>query len=194
MKRWTLPVVIGAVALAATAAAFGVSRASAATFMHRTTTNGASSAGCQSLMGDPAAMKAMQPLHAEHLKDMQAWQDKYGNAPTSTKAQTALKQMRKEHVSEMRTAFRKLGIKVPAGACNAGMMDGTNGTGMMRGSTSGTGIMGADAGSMMGGTGATSDVHQQHHGGTATTSGGVSGMMGGTTTGTTGGMMGGATY
>lgn len=161
MSRWTLPVVIGAVALAATAAAFGVSRAGAATLMHQSAASGAGGGGHQGMMGKPAAMKAMLPLHAVHVKDMQAWQDKYRNDPTSAEAQAALKQMRKEHVAEMRTTLRKLGVKVPAGACGTSMMDGTSGIGMM------------------GGIGATGDVHQQHHAENATTSGGVSSMMGG---------------
>lgn len=141
MKRWTLPLVIAAVALVALAAAFGVSRASAATSMHRLAANGTAGAGFQSLMGDPAAMEAMHTLHAEHAKDMQAWRDQYGADPTSSEAQSALKKLRKEHVREMRTTFKKLGIKLPAGACGPGMMDGMTGGGMMDGTT-GAGMMG----------------------------------------------------
>jgi len=61
------------------------------------------------------------------------------------------------------------------------MMDGTNGIGMMGGGAAG----------MMGGSGVSGDVHQQHHGeGTASSSGGVSTMMGGSAAG----MMGGGTF
>ncbi|HEY5388461.1 MAG TPA: hypothetical protein VIL79_11230, partial [Thermoleophilia bacterium] len=156
------------------AAAFGVSRATAATSMHRASTGAqGGSAGCNRLMSDPAAVKAMQPLHAAHVKDMQAWQKQYGKDPTSAQAQAALKTMRKQHVREMRAAFEKLGIKVPAGACDGSMMDGTNGTGMM------------------GGSGAAGDVHQQHHDLGSAGSSGVSNMMGGATTS---GMMGGGTF
>src|SRR5450759_5135789 len=163
MKRWTLPLVLGAVGLVALAAVFGVSRATAATSMHRTSTIAQGGS-------------AMQPLHAEHVQDMQAWQDLYrGVDPKTAEAQAALKTMRKEHVREMRAAFKKLGIKVPAGICDVSMMDGTNGTGMMVGGTHG----------MMGGSSATGDVHQQHHGEGSASSSGASGMMGDTT-----GMMG----
>src|SRR5450759_2128838 len=164
MKRWTLPLVLGAVGLVALAAAFGVSRATAATSMHLASTAAQSgSAGCYRLMSDPASSKAMQPLHTAHVKDMQAWQERYGKDPTSAEAQAALKTMRKQHVREMRAAFKKLGIKVPAGACDV---------------------------SMMGGSAATGDVHQQHHDLGSAGSSGVSNMMGGATTG----MMGGGTF
>ena len=182
MKRRTLPLVLGAVGLVALAAVFGVSRATAATSMHRTSTGTQSgSAGCARLMSDPAAVKAMQPLHAEHVKDMQAWQAQYGKDPRSTEAQAALKTMRKEHVREMRAAFKKLGITVPAGACDGSMMDGATGTGMMNGGTDG----------MMGGSGAGGDVHQQHHGAGSASSSGVSNMMGGSAAS---GMMGSGTF
>ena len=174
MKRWTLPLVLGAVGLVALAAAFGVSRATAATSMHRASTAAPSgSAGCSRLMSDGAAAKAVQPLHAEHAKDMQAWRGQYSADPQGAAAQAALKTMRQQHVREMRAAFKKLGIKVSAGACDISMMDGTDGTGMM------------------GGSGVSGDVHQQHHGeGTASSSGGVSTMMGGSAAG----MMGGGTF
>jgi hypothetical protein len=182
MKRWTLPLVLGAVGLVALAAAFGVSRATAATSMHRVSTGAqGGSAGCNRLMGDPAAVKAMQPLHADHVKDMQAWRSLYGKDPTSAKAQAALKSMRRQHVREMRAAFKKLGIKVPAGACDISMMDGTIGTGMMGGGAAG----------MMGGSGVSGDIHQQYHDLGSAGSSGVSNMMGGATTS---GMMGGGTF
>jgi hypothetical protein len=150
--------------------------------MHRTSTIAqGGSAGWNRLMSDPAAVKAMQPLHAEHVQDMRAWQDLYGSVdPKTAEAQAALKTMRKEHVREMRAAFKKLGIKVPAGACDGSMMDGTNGAGMMGGS----------AADMMGGSGVSGDVHQQHHGDGTASSSGVSTMMGGSAAG----MMGGGTF
>ena len=179
MKRWTLPLVLGAVALVALAAAFGVSRATATTSMPRASAGAqsgaqSSSAGCDRLMSNPAAVKAMQPLHAEHAKDMQAWQKQYSADPKGAKAQAALKTMRKQHVREMRAAFKKLGIKVPAGACDGSMMDGTNGTGMMGGGTDG--MMGGGTDGTTGGSGAAGDVHEQHH-----NEGSAAGMMGGGT-------------
>src|SRR5450756_3074617 len=100
MKRWTLPLVLGAVGLVALAAAFGVSRATAATSMHRASTAAPSgSAGCSRLMSGPTASNAMQPLHAAHVKDMQAWRSLYGKDPTSAQAQTALK-LSLIHISE----------------------------------------------------------------------------------------------
>ena len=182
MKHRTLPLVLGTIGLVALAAGFGVSRATAATSMHRTSTGTHSGGvGLDRMMSDPSAMKAMQPLHAEHVKDMQAWQAQYGKDPQSTEARAALKTMRKEHVREMRAAFKQLGIKVPAGICKVSMMDAANGTGMMGGGTDG----------MMGGSGATGDIHQQHHGEGSATSSGVSTMMGGSAAG---GMMGGGTF
>jgi hypothetical protein len=178
MKGRTLLLVIGVVSIVALAAMFGVSRATASTAMHRVAagTQGDNS-GCSRIMGDPAAMQAMQPLHAEHVKDMQAWRDRYGSDPKSTEAKAALATMRREHVREMRAAFQKLGIKVPAGVCSTSMMDGTNGAGMMS----------AGAAGMMGGSGATSAVHQQHHGTSGSGADGASTMMGGTTSGMMGG-------
>jgi hypothetical protein len=178
MKGRTLLLVIGAVSIVALAAVFGVSRATASTSMHRVAagTQGDKS-GCSRIMGNSTAMKAMQPLHAEHVKDMQAWRDRYGSDPKSAEATAALATMRREHVREMRAAFQKLGIKVPAGVCSISMMDGTNGAGMMGGGSTG----------MMGGSGATSAVHQQHHGTGGSGADGASSMMGGSTSGMMGG-------
>jgi hypothetical protein len=178
MKGRTLAFVIGAASLVVLAAMFGVSRATAATTMHRSAAGTASTgAGCNRLMSDTAAVKAMQPLHEEHVKDMQAWQDRYGADPTSAVAKAALATMRREHVGEMRAAFKKLGIKIPAGSCTVGIMDGSNGTGMMGGGATG----------MMGGAGTATDVHLQHHGTGGSGSEGASTMMGGTTSGMMGG-------
>jgi hypothetical protein len=178
MKGRTLLLVIGAVSIVALAAMFGVSRATASTSMHRVAagTQGDKS-GCSRVMGNPTAMKAMQPLHAEHVKDMQAWRDRYGSDPKSAEAKAALATMRREHVREMRTAFQKLGIKVPAGACSRGMMNGTSVAGMMGGAADG----------MTGGSGAASDIHQQHHGTSDSGADGASSMMGGSTSGMMGG-------
>jgi hypothetical protein len=179
MKGRTLLLVIGAVSIVALAAVFGVSRATASTSMHRVAagTPGDKS-GCSRIMGNPTAMKAMQPLHAEHVKDMQAWRDRYGSDPTSAGAKAALATMRSEHVRDMRTAFQKLGIKLPAGACSRSMMNGTSVAGMMDGAADG----------MMGGSGAPSDdIHQQHHGTSDSGADGASSMMGGSTSGMMGG-------
>jgi hypothetical protein len=179
MKGRTLALVIGAVSLVALAAMFGVSRATAATSMHLGSASAESrGTGCNRLMSDPAAVKAMQPLHAEHVKDMQAWRDRYGADPKSAEAKAAFATMRREHVREMRAAFKKLGIKIPAGTCSVGMMDGAS---------SGTGMMGGDATGMMGGSGVASDVHQQHPGTGGSGPDGASTMMGGTTSGMMGG-------
>ena len=135
MKRWTLPLVLGAVGLVALVAGFGASGATA-TSMYRAA-NGVQGggAGCERLMNDPAAVKVMQTLRGEHVMDMQAWDARYGTDPQSDEAQAALKAMRKEHAREMRAALKKLDIKVPTGACGAGMMNGGHG-----------GMMGAQAG------------------------------------------------
>jgi hypothetical protein len=149
MRQWTLPLVLGAVGLVALAAGFGASGA-IATSMHPAAAGvQGGSAGCGRLMSDPAASKAMQSLRAEHVQDMQAWQARYAADPQSDEAQAALRTMRKEHVREMRAAFKELGIKAPAGACNTGMMNGMNGTHMMDG-MDGAGMMRAGHGGMMG--------------------------------------------
>ena len=149
MKRWTLPLVLGAVGLVALAVGFGASRATATSMYRASNSIPGGGAGCERVMGDSAAMKAMQPLHAEHVKDMQAWQARYGTDPKSDEAQAALKAMRKEHAREMRAALKKLGIKAPGGACGAGMMGGKNGTHMMDG-MDGAGMMNGGHRGMMG--------------------------------------------
>ena len=68
---------------------------------------------CRQLMNDPKALKAMQALRAEHLKDMQAWNDKYGADPTSAAAQKALRELRQEHWNDMRQLLKKYGITLP---------------------------------------------------------------------------------
>jgi hypothetical protein len=172
MKRWILPIILGAVALAALAGALTVGKANA----EPATTGGQSAAACTQLMSDPATSKAIQTLHADHVKDMQAWQTKYGTDPTSAAAQRALAGLRKEHLSDMRALFQKLGIKAPAGLDS--MMGGAGG------------MMGGTGTDMMGGSVTGSDAHAQHHGGGSTAGGNApSGMMGGSS----GGMMGGTT-
>lgn len=172
MKRWTYPLVLGALGLVALVGAFGVSRATASSSMHHASTSalGAGS-GCDRLMSNPVAMEAMQPLHAEHVQDMESWQDRYGTDTGSAEARSALKTMRGEHMREMRAAFQKLGIKTPAGFCTASMMGGASGTGMM------------------GGSAASSDVHQQHHGGNSGSTGEASQMMGSATRSMMGGTL-----
>ena len=131
MRQWTLPLVLGAAGLVALAAGFGASGATATSLYPASSSVQGRSAGCERLMSDPAAAKAMQSLRAEHVEDMQAWHTRYGTDPESDEAQAALKAMRKEHVREMRAAFKELGIKAPTGACGRGMMSGVNGAGMM---------------------------------------------------------------
>ncbi len=135
---------------------------------------GGGGGACRSLMGDPAAIKDMQALRAEHLKDMQAWSQKYGSDPTSSAAQQALAQLRQEHWNDMQQLFKKYGIKAPAaGAAGSvspygpGMMGGGYGGGCWRNGASsqsgtsgsaspgaattyGPGMMGGGYGGMMG--------------------------------------------
>jgi hypothetical protein len=136
MRQWTLPLVLGAAGLVALAAGFGASGATATSMYRASNSVQGGGAGCERLMSDPAAVEAMQSLRAEHGQDMQAWRARYGTDAQSDEAQAALKAMRKEHVREMRAAFKELGIKVPKGACGPGMMGG---------------MMNGGAGGMMGG-------------------------------------------
>jgi hypothetical protein len=163
MKRWRLPLVLGAVALTA-AALLAVTKASANSNYHRAASNSASTSTCANLTKDPAANAAIQQLHREHATDMQAWRDKYEMDSTTPQARQALADMRKEHVADMRALFDKLGIKIPAGLCGGSMMSGS-------------------AAGMMGDPGNGSSIHDQHHNGQTPApgdmmGGGSSDMMG----------------
>jgi hypothetical protein len=68
---------------------------------------------CRSLMSDPAAVKEMRARRAEHVKDMQAWWQRYGSDPTSSAAREALKKLRQEHWHDMQQLFKKYGIARP---------------------------------------------------------------------------------
>lgn len=174
MKKYVLAIVIGALVLAAVVAAIGVARAGAMTTHHRDARAAGASAGCQRLMKDPAAMQVMHTLHADHVKDMQAWRDRYSSDPSSAEARQALDSLWREHRAEMKAAFAKAGVELPAGLCTRQMMQAAvtgDGAGMM--GTDGAGMMGAGSGGL----------HEQHHAATGETSGmmgGASGMMGGT--------------
>ncbi len=168
MKQWALVLGLIVLVVGAAAGAVGVARATTMSAYHGTAARAtASNAGCQRLMSDPAAMKVMQSLHAEHNRVVQAWRDRYGVNTGSAAAKQALTQLWREHRREMRTAFRKAGIKLPTGVCTRQMM--SEASGMMGGGMMG----GADTGSL----------HEEHHG---SGGGGASGMMGGGS-----GMMGG---
>jgi len=185
MKKYALAIVIGALVLAAVVAAIGVARAGAMTTHHRDARAAGASAGCQRLMKNPAAMQVMHTLHADHVKDIQAWRDRYGSDPSSPEARQALDSLWREHRAEMKAAFAKAGVKLPANLCTRQMMRAAvtgNGGGMM--GTDGGGMMGTDGAGMMGDE--SGSLHEQHHAGTT---GETSGMMGGAS-----GMMGGATY
>lgn len=169
MKQWTLVLGLIVLVLGAAAGAVGVARATAMTAYHGPASRAAASnAGCQRLMSDPAAMKVMQSLHAEHSSEVQAWRDRYGASTGSAEAKQALTQLWREHSREMRTAFKKAGIKLPTGVCTRQMM--STASGMMGGAMMG----GADAGSLHGGH------HGSGGGGTSGMMGAGSGMMGGT--------------
>jgi len=64
-------------------------------------------------MNDPKAREAMQALRAEHLRDMRAWNDKYGAGPTSLAARKALRALRQEHWNDMRKLLKQFGITLP---------------------------------------------------------------------------------
>ena len=157
MKRhWRTIAIVTAVvviALSVVAVAYGATR---------TTRRAAGSSACGALMSNPKAVKAMQGLRAEHRQEMQTWNDQYGADPSSAEAQAALEALREEHGNDMRDLFKKLGIKVPAGAGPGGMMRGSGGCGAAcggagsgsaagaRGTGDGNGMMGSGGG-MMGG-------------------------------------------
>lgn len=175
MKKPSIILILVALGIVAAVAAVGVTRAGAMTTHHRGATAATGgSAGCQRLMQDPKAMQVMHTLHADHQKDIQAWRDKYGANPSSPEAQQALTQLWREHNQEMRAAFEKAGIKVPAGVCTRKMMSAAV--------TGNGGMMGAGGTDMMGTGGAGSQsLHEQHHSGQASgMMDGGSGMMGGT--------------
>ncbi len=146
MKKWRVVLILAAVAVGALAASVVATRADAAGRVQRGL-SGRGAGACGRLTSNPEAVKAMQGLRDEHMKDMRAWYDKYGQDPTSTAAQQALQKLREEHFSEMQSLFKKYGIAAPrvapspgngwgpgAGACDGyggGMMGGDYGSGMM---------------------------------------------------------------
>ncbi len=130
MRRWKLWMLVAGVAAVAGLLLF-TTGAGAATRKAVPRLWGGGGGACRSLMGDPAAIKDMQALRAEHLKDMQAWSQKYGSDPTSSAAQQALGQLRQEHWNDMQQLFKKYGIAAPSSG--AGGSVGTLGPGMMGG-------------------------------------------------------------
>ena len=161
-KTIVIAVVVATIGLSVVAAAYGATRSG------KSTRTRALAGACAQLMSNPQAVQDMQLLRAEHQKDMQDWWTKYGSAPNSADAQTALKALRTEHWNDMKQLFQKYGIKVPAGAGPGSL----GGFGMMGGAYGGCGAGGGGCG----GAG---------NGGAA--GAGYGGMMGG-------GMMGGWTY
>lgn len=141
--------VVAAVALSVVAVAYGATRS--------TTRRAAGNGACGALMSNPKALKAMRELRAEHQKDMQAWNQRYGSDPSSAEAQAALKELRAEHWSDMRDLFKEFGIKAPTSAGpGSGMMRGSGGCGGACGGAGATvtGAQGAGyGGGMMGGSG-----------------------------------------
>jgi hypothetical protein len=87
---------------------------------------------CGALLRDPAALKVMQGLRAEHQADMRAWLAQYGAGPNSPAAQAALTKLRAEHRSDMLALMRSYGIDVRSGSS---MMGGASygSSGMMGG-------------------------------------------------------------
>jgi hypothetical protein len=168
MRKYLLVTALIALVVGAVVAGVSVTRATAMTTHHRdAAAAGVPGGGCQRLMKDPKAMQVMHDLHPEHLKDIQAWRDRYGSDPSSTEAKQALTRLWREHRAETKAALREAGVKAPAGLCTRKMMrDAVIGTG--------AGMMGSDGAGMMGDS--SGSLHEQHHSGT---SGQASGMMGG---------------
>jgi hypothetical protein len=87
--------------------------------------------------GDRQLSDQMAKLMQEHVKDMAAWQQKYGSDPASAAAQQALQQLRAEHQADMQKLWQSSGA-APSGSTGApyggGMMGrGTAGSGGMMG-------------------------------------------------------------
>lgn len=172
MKRWRVWILVGGVAATVGLLLF-TTGAGAAT--RKTVPKLWGGGACRSLMSDPAAVKDMQALRAEHRADMQAWWQKYGSDASSAAAQDALRQLREEHWNDMQQLFKKHGITPPSRA------SGQGGPGMMGGGPggcAGAGGAGAGAGGCLGGTA------------TPGTSGGGTSYGPGMIGGASGGMMG----
>jgi hypothetical protein len=106
-------------------------------------------------MSNPAAIKAMQELRAEHHNEMQDWLAQYRSDPSSAEARSALQALRKEHWSDMQKLFKKLGVKTPTAAGpGSGMMRGAGGCGGACGSGATGSAQGAGYGNGMMGSGA----------------------------------------
>jgi hypothetical protein len=99
---------------------------------------------CGALMRDPAALKDMQALRAEHQADMKAWRARYGSAPNSPAARAALDKLHAEHMNDMRALLQGRGIRSDTWS-PGGMMGGSTPGGMMGGlgSGHGNGMMGS---------------------------------------------------
>ena len=106
---------------------------------------------CGALAGNQAAQKDVQALRSEHLADMKAWHDTYGQDPSSAQAQAALTKLRTEHWNDMLALMKKYGVSAGAGA-GPGMMGGNgSGSGWRSGAGYGGGMMRGSGLGMMGG-------------------------------------------
>jgi hypothetical protein len=159
MKKRTLVIALAAVVVALLVASVAWAATQGRTGGSAKTGTGPRSAAawCGALASDPAAWKDMQALRTQHMADMKAWLNTYGQEPSSPDAQAALAKLRSEHWNDMLALMKKYGVSARNGA-GPGMMDGgssSSGWNMMggTGSSSGAGMMGgAGYGSgMMGG-------------------------------------------
>ena len=64
---------------------------------------------------NPEALKALEELRDQHVKDMQAWWSKYGQDPMSAAAQKALTQLRNEHRTELQELLKKYDLQLGRG-------------------------------------------------------------------------------
>jgi hypothetical protein len=130
MRRWKVWVLVGGAAVTLGLFLFSTG-AGAATRKAVPRLWGGGVGACRTLSSDPAAVKDMQALRAEHQKEMQAWWQKYGSDPSSTAAQQALQKLRQEHWDDMQQLLKKYGVTAPStrpGAASPGW-----GRGMMGG-------------------------------------------------------------
>jgi opacity protein-like surface antigen len=134
MKRFRLAIILGAIAAAALAAAAVTAHADAVrpdgltAHGWRSPTIGQPwnrQGGGATAQVNPQAVKALQELRDQQVKDMQAWWSKYGQNPTSAAAQKALTQLRDEHRTELQQLLKKYGLTLGRGSgCGRSLGEG----------------------------------------------------------------------
>jgi hypothetical protein len=117
------------IAIVATVAAIALSVVAVAYGATRTSRDQDGDNACEALAGNAKALDAMRDIRAEHVEEMQAWNDTYGSDPTTAEAQSALQKLRAEHWNDMNELFKRFGVEPSAGAGPGRALRGSGGCG-----------------------------------------------------------------